>query len=259
MFKIKLTIFLLSVLTLILVGCGEQNISTQIAIDNSTNTTTTSVIRPLYKESIPPPPIINEAKSIIIALNYLPLDIISQGNISNYYHWNIGKNGSWLIQLNDVILTKDQLLQTGWNEGDFNDTGTKYKGVIINVDAVNGDVISKNAIPEKSVNIGEFPLPGIISENSSIIIAGRYGPIDESIKARIFTISSNQTWIIYYLLDITKEKLGWNRDVNTYLDNLDSGESYFEIAIQINADTGALIQRAAFAYPATTTAGLSSH
>jgi len=68
-----------------------------------------------------------------------------------YFDEELGKNGTWIVQPNGMGITREELEQFGWQEGDnvsFGNTlsGTnEYDSVLIYIDGKTGEIISKRA------------------------------------------------------------------------------------------------------------------
>ena len=96
----------------------------------------------------------------------------------------------------------------------------------------------------------EFP----ITEEKAIAIAANYVPVQNIMDADItatLSISADAAkpslWMVmFYDANITRDQLlnlGWQSDANTFFDNT---ETFKSVVINIDANTGAIIQKSAF-------------
>ncbi len=95
---------------------------------------------------------ISESCAIVIASSIIPPDYRSLAQPRAYFEEEQGQNGIWLVNLEKLNITREELEQFGWQEGEnvsFGNTtpGTnKYYGVLVYIDGKTGEIISQKAI-----------------------------------------------------------------------------------------------------------------
>ena len=115
----KRLIFIVATLLVLLVGCSS-NISRDDAID--------------------------------IAASQIPPNYRTLAEVLTFFGEENRQEGVWLVNFTRLNITREELEQFGWQEGDnvsFGNTipGTnKYYGVLIYIDGKAGEIISKKAI-----------------------------------------------------------------------------------------------------------------
>ena len=133
----KKLVFIISTLLVFLIGCSS-NISSDEAID--------------------------------IASNIIPPDYRSLAQPRAYFDEEQGQNGIWTVNLEKLNITREELEQFGWQEGDnvsFGNTspGTNtYYGVLIYIDGKIGEILSQKAI---DIWLGPGP-PEVVSSGLTI-------------------------------------------------------------------------------------------
>jgi hypothetical protein len=202
---------------------------------------------------LPPLPVINRSQALARAAGYIPPEINERSNIGVEYDFRTGSNGAWIVTISipeAVVITREQLLKAGWEEIDFHTSDINFKELFFDIDAVTGDIINKIPIGINSVTIGPYVPPLISSEQAKTLIA-EFVPSDIIEQARILSIPSNSpginAYFIYLITNVYPDQLDWQSDSKTYLDNLEPGQPFFELEICVEANTGDLIKRAAFA------------
>lgn len=95
---------------------------------------------------------ISEDEAVAIASSQIPPDYRLLAKVQAYFDEEQGQNGIWLVNLYNLHITREELEQFGWQEGDnvsFGNTspGTNtYYGVLIYIDGKTGEIISQKAI-----------------------------------------------------------------------------------------------------------------
>jgi hypothetical protein len=80
---------------------------------------------------------ISESCAIVIASSIIPPDYRSLAQPRAYFEEEQGQNGIWLVNLEKLNITREELEQFGWQEGEnvsFGNTTprtNKYYGVLI--------------------------------------------------------------------------------------------------------------------------------
>lgn len=214
-----------------------------------------------------PQPKINESRAIAIASHYVPIEIVirseiisSQSSIST----DRGIINDWSIAFNTAHATRAQLEASGWLAGadTIFDGDSPYRMVAIAIDANSGDVLQKTA---SNAFLGQIATEVPISAEEAKIITSRYVPYGVVVRARIESVAnldlatSKQTWLVYYIVNVSQKDLDWHESNNTHLDKLNPGENYFELVIKIDKNSGDLVRRAAFVLPQATPLPASSN
>ena len=95
---------------------------------------------------------ISRDKAIDIASNIIPPDYSLLAQARAYFDEEQGQNGVWLVNLEKLNITREELEQFGWQEGDdvsfgnFTPGTNEYYGVLIYIDGKTGEIISQKAI-----------------------------------------------------------------------------------------------------------------
>jgi len=94
---------------------------------------------------------ISEDEAVDIASSWIPPDILLRANVDAYFDSERGVKGIWQVYFQRLGVTRVELEEFGWEEGDNTSFGdlpgdlNEYYGVLINVDAKTGDILSKGA------------------------------------------------------------------------------------------------------------------
>jgi len=93
----------------------------------------------------------SEDEAIDIASRWIPPDILLRAKVDAYFDSEQSTNGIWQVYFQHLGVTRVELEEFGWEEGDNTSFGdlpddlNEYYGVLINVDAKTGDILSKGA------------------------------------------------------------------------------------------------------------------
>ena len=112
----------------------------------SYSTTTTTITTTLEISHI------SESLAIVIASSIIPPDYRLLASVSAYFEEEQGQNGVWLVNLYKLNITREELEQFGWQEGDnvsfgvYSPGTNEYYGVLVYIDGKTGEIISQEAI-----------------------------------------------------------------------------------------------------------------
>lgn len=205
-----------------------------------------------------PQPKINETRAIAIASRHVPIEVVIESEIiaqPGSFQTVKGPIDTWAITFNTGRSTREQLESSGWlaDTNTIFDGDDPYSRVSIILDENSGIVLYKKA--SSNGFLGQIPTEGPIREEEAKLIASRYVPYNVLVMSRIESKlngdmpKSKQSWLIYYVVNVSQKDLGWRENNYTHLDKLNTGENYFELVVEINKNSGDLVRRAAFATP----------
>ncbi len=142
--KIHLIAFsaLIATTIVILASCQGNTVTKTVTVTSPPTTVTITIETSRISESC----------AIAIASSIIPPDYRSLAQPQAYFDEEQGQNGIWLVNLEKLNITREELEQFGWQEGEnvsFGNTipGTnKYYGVLVYIDGKTGEIISQKAI-----------------------------------------------------------------------------------------------------------------
>lgn len=146
--KIIHIIIFIVVIAIILAGLPacQASIETETVTVTSYSTTTTTITTTLEISRI------SESQAIDIASSIIPPDYRLLARVQAYFDEEQGQNGTWLVNLYDLNITREELEQFGWQEGDnvsfgiYSPGTNQYYGVLVHIDGITGEIISQKAI-----------------------------------------------------------------------------------------------------------------
>ena len=135
------------VIAVILAGLPacQDSIETETVTVTSYSTTTTTITTTLEISRI------SESQAIVIASSIIPLDYRLLARVQAYFDEEQGQNGIWTVYLYDLNITREELEQFGWQEGDnvsfgnYSPGTNEFDGVLVYIDGKTGEIISQKA------------------------------------------------------------------------------------------------------------------
>lgn len=108
-----------------------------------------------FSVDIHPPGIefnVSSSEAIDIAFSKVPPGYHSQAELSIYFDETLGEHGIWMVYLGHLDITKDELIEFGWQQDEVITFGSplphtnKYGGVLLYIDVITGEILRQNAL-----------------------------------------------------------------------------------------------------------------